>query len=86
MDSIPPVALGLSVAMGNPWLLGASLLAYASQYAGMAIFHRLFRFKPLLLLFFPLISIPLACCLGRALYHRWVHGAVWWRGRSLPLE
>ncbi len=79
----PPVVFGLALFTGNAWLLGASVFAYASQYFGLIIFRRLYDIVPVRLLFFPLNPIPTACCICRALYHRWVHGAVLWRGRSL---
>ena len=79
----PPAVFCFALFTGNVWLLGASVLAYASQYLGMIAFRRFFHVVPLRLLFYPLNPIPTACCICRALYHRWVHGAVLWRGRSL---
>lgn len=81
----PLVAACLGIVHQNTALLLAGLATYAAQYAMVWPARRLFPFRPLKLLFLPLVVFPLFCCYARALYYRWRHGAVFWRGRAVKV-
>jgi len=63
-----------------------ALGTYAIQYAATWAGHRLFQFRPLKALLFPLVAVPVICCMGRALYLYTQHGAVQWRGRTIRVR
>jgi len=81
----PVLAVILGALMPNPLLLFVGLGTYAIQYVSFFTVRRILRFRPLKLLFFPLVAIVGACCIGRALYyHR--KGAILWRGRTIKVK
>jgi hypothetical protein len=65
-------------------LLGLSgyLIPYASMWSG----RRLFPFNPWKALLYPLVAVPVFCCMARALYLYVVRGEVAWRGRSIKVH
>jgi hypothetical protein len=48
--------------------------------------RRLFPFHPLKSLLYPLVGIPVICCMARALFLYVVRGEVAWRGRSIRVR
>jgi GT2 family glycosyltransferase len=67
----------------RPSLLVMAIGTYGIQYATFWGGHRLFRFRPFKALLFPLVAIPVICCMARALYLYTHQGAVQWRGRTI---
>ena len=83
---LPVSLLIASVVIGHYGLLAASATTLACQFVGPLLFRHVIRFKPHKLVggfFFP---VTLFFCLARALYHRHVKKAVWWRGRSIAFR
>ena len=58
------------------------VIPYASMWSG----RRLFPFHPLKALCYPLVAIPVFCCMARALYLYLIRGEVAWRGRSIRVR
>ncbi len=58
------------------------VIAYASIWSG----RRLFPFHPVKALLFPLVCIPVFCCMSRALYLYVARGEVAWRGRTIRIR
>ncbi len=73
-------------AEGNATLALAGAVVYALQYAMLFAGRRLFRFRPIPALLFPLVVIPVACCMTRAWYLYKYRGAVEWRGRTIRVR
>ncbi len=65
-------------------LVGAA--GYLIPYASMWSSRRLFPFHPLKALLYPLVAIPVICCMGRALFLYLIRGEVAWRGRSIRVR
>jgi hypothetical protein len=65
-------------------LIGAAgyVIPYASMWSG----RRLFPFHPLKALCYPLVVVPVFCCMARALYLYLARGEVAWRGRSIRVR
>jgi GT2 family glycosyltransferase len=61
-------------------------VGYIIPYASMWSARRLFPFKPLKALFYPLVAVPVFCCMARALFLYLVRGEVAWRGRSIRVR
>ena len=59
---------------------------YLIPYASMWSSRRLFPFHPLKAILYPLVAIPVICCMGRALFLYLVRGEVAWRGRSIRVR
>jgi glycosyltransferase involved in cell wall biosynthesis len=81
----PVLAVILGALMANPLLLFVGLGTYAIQYVSFFTLRRILRFRPLKLLFFPLVVIVGTCCIGRALYYH-TKGAISWRGRTIKVK
>jgi GT2 family glycosyltransferase len=75
---------GLIEADAKLALVGAA--GYAIPYASMWSARRLFPFHPLKALLYPLVAIPVICCMARALFLYLVRGEVAWRGRSIRVR
>jgi hypothetical protein len=75
---------GLIEASASLLLVGAAgyLIPYASMWSG----RRMFPFHPLKGLLYPLVVVPVFCCMARALYLYLVRGEVAWRGRSIRVR
>jgi glycosyltransferase involved in cell wall biosynthesis len=58
------------------------IIPYASMWSG----RRLFPFHPLKALLYPLVVVPVFCCMARALYLYLIRGEVAWRGRSIRVR
>jgi glycosyltransferase involved in cell wall biosynthesis len=71
---------------GEPVLVAAAAGTYALQLAMIWSARRVFEFHPGKALLFPLVVIPVACCMVRALYLYVLHGAVEWRGRTVRVR
>jgi hypothetical protein len=71
---------------GDASLLLVGLAGYFIPYASMWSGHRLFPFHPLKALLYPLVVVPVFCCMARALYLFLVRGEVVWRGRSIRVR
>ncbi|MFI5456938.1 MAG: glycosyltransferase family 2 protein [Isosphaerales bacterium] len=72
-----------AVATGDVLLFtDADIVQYGMIWAG----RRIFRFRPLKALLFPLVVVPVICCMARALYLYTHHGAVHWRGRTIRVR
>ncbi len=80
---MPIYCFGAGIAEGNAALVVAAAATYGLQYAGLWQGRKLLRFHPSKALFFPLVVVPVICCLSRALYLHFVRGAVHWRGRTI---
>jgi glycosyltransferase involved in cell wall biosynthesis len=78
------VAAGLWARDRPLLMVGAS--TYALQYATLWLGRSLFGFHPGKALLFPLVPIPIACSMIRALYLYVARGAVQWRGRVVKLK
>jgi len=65
-------------------LTGAAV--YGIQYASVCTGRRLFRFSLLKVVLFPLVAIPVICCMTRAYYLYAYRGAVEWRGRTIRVR
>ena len=68
---------------GNGWLLAAGVGTYTLQLAMLWSGRSLFQFHPGKALLFPLVAVPNAFCMVRALYLYSLKGAIEWRGRTL---
>jgi glycosyltransferase involved in cell wall biosynthesis len=71
---------------GRPGLLMAGLATYSTQYAIIWLGRSVFQFHPLKVLLFPLVAVPVICCMARALYLYACAGAVHWRGRTIQVK
>jgi glycosyltransferase involved in cell wall biosynthesis len=71
---------------GNPALFVAGVATYALQLVIIYSGRRVFQFHPGKTLLFPLVVIPLSCCMVRALYLYALRGAVEWRGRIVQVR
>jgi glycosyltransferase involved in cell wall biosynthesis len=65
-------------------LTGAAgyLIPYASMWSG----RKLFPHNPWKTMLYPLVVIPVICCMARALYLYVLRGEVAWRGRSIRVR
>jgi chlorobactene glucosyltransferase len=64
----------------------AGVAGYVIGYGSLWSGRRLFPFHPLKALLFPLVVIPVACCMSRALFLYLVRGEVAWRGRTIRVR
>jgi glycosyltransferase involved in cell wall biosynthesis len=71
---------------GNLVLVTVATITYALQYAMIWSGRSLFQFQPAKALLFPLVAIPVFCCMVRALYLYSLKGAVEWRGRTIRVR
>ena len=78
------IALGLTIA-DDARLTLIALGTYAIQYAMLFSTWSVITFRPITALLFPLCAFSVAACIVRALMHRWLRGAVCWRGRSIRI-
>jgi glycosyltransferase involved in cell wall biosynthesis len=83
---VPIATVVLGIVRPNNIMIAAGMSAYVIQAGLLLLLLRFCRFRSAKALFFPLAAIPVMCCIGKALYHRWATGAVAWRGRVLPLR
>jgi hypothetical protein len=65
-------------------LVGAAgyVIPYVSMWSG----RRIFPFRPHKAMLYPLVVVPVFCCMARALYLYVVRGEVAWRGRSIRVR
>lgn len=82
---MPLLAVILGVLNTNPLLLLVGVTTYGFQYLSFFSVRRLVRFRPLKLLFFPLVAIVAACCILRALVSH-TKGSIIWRGREIKVK
>jgi glycosyltransferase involved in cell wall biosynthesis len=82
---IPLLAIFLGILSTNLLLLLVGLTAYGFQYLSFFWIRRLMRFRPLKLLFYPLVAIVAACCILRALVSH-ARGSILWRGREIKVK
>ena len=82
---MPLLAVVLGVLNTNSLLLLVGLTTYGVQYLSFFSVRRLMRFRPLKLLFFPLVAIVAACCISRALVSH-TKGSILWRGREIKVR
>ena len=82
----PPAAVVIGAVAGHVMLVSAGVGIYTFQFAGLLLSRRLFGFRKLKLLFFPLIPIVIAACTARALYYLKIKGSVLWRGREINVS
>jgi chlorobactene glucosyltransferase len=68
-----------------PIMAIAGLSAYCIQISLLFLVLPFCRLRLGKAVWFPLAAFPVMCCIGKALYHRLVNGAVAWRGRVIPL-
>jgi hypothetical protein len=73
-------------AEGNVVLLTAGVATYAIQYGLLLSSRRLFQFHPAKVLLFPLVIVPVICCMTRALCLHFFQGSVHWRGRTIRVR
>jgi chlorobactene glucosyltransferase len=81
----PILAVSLGVLTLKPLLLIIGLSTYCIQYVSFFSVRRIFRFRPLKLLLFPLTAIVGTCCLVRALLYC-SKGEIFWRGRTIRVK
>jgi hypothetical protein len=82
----PIVCVVSGVVERNALLLVAGMTTYAIQYGLLWASRRLFTFQPAKALLFPLVIVPVACCMTRAFYLHFFRGAVHWRGRTIRIR
>jgi Glycosyl transferase family 2 len=82
----PIVALASGVVDRDPGLVLTGLTTYGIQYGSLWLGRTLFRFHPLKALGFPLVALPVICCMARAFYLYFARGAVHWRGRTIRVR
>jgi glycosyltransferase involved in cell wall biosynthesis len=73
-------------AEGNLALALTGVGVYALQIAIFCLGRRLFRFSLAKVLLFPLVALPVICCMTRACYLYLWRGAVEWRGRTIRVR
>lgn len=83
---IPLATAVLGIARREPVMIAVGLAAYLIQAALVLLASRMCRIRMFKAMFFPLAVFPVASCIARALYHRWISGAVAWRGRVIPIS
>jgi glycosyltransferase involved in cell wall biosynthesis len=83
---MPLVCIGSGVLERNLVLVLTGLATYALQYATLWTGRKIFSFHPGKALFFPLIAIPVICCMAKALYLYSWRGEVHWRGRTVRVR
>jgi glycosyltransferase involved in cell wall biosynthesis len=71
---------------GNPLLVTIAAATYSLQFAMVWSGRTLFQFHPGKALLFPLVAVPVFCCMVRALYLYSLRGAVEWRGRTIRVR
>jgi glycosyltransferase involved in cell wall biosynthesis len=82
-----PIYCAIAGVMENNAALAAvGAAGYIMGYAAMWPGRRLFPFNPLKALLYPLVVVPVICCMARALYLYLVRGEVAWRGRSIRVR
>jgi chlorobactene glucosyltransferase len=80
---MPVYCAAAGVWEARPSLLLLGLGAYGIQYAIIWMSRPIFRYRSFKALLFPLVAVPVACCMGRALYLYTCKGSVHWRGRTI---
>ena len=82
----PLVCAVLGMVEGDRLLVAAGIATYAIQLAMLWSARSLFQFHPGKALLFPLVAVPNAFCMVRALYLYILKGAVEWRSRTIPVR
>jgi hypothetical protein len=82
----PIAAVVIGVARQDLLMAMTGLGTYAVQAALLALVIPVCHLRWIKALCFPLAPIPVVCCISRALYHRYRHGAVLWRGRAVSIR
>ena len=67
-------------------LVAAGAGTYALQLATMWLGRPVCQFHPVKVLLFPLVAVPCAFCMVRALYLFALKGMVEWRGRTVAVR
>jgi hypothetical protein len=70
----------------RPGLVLLAVGTYAIQCAMIWGGRGVFRYHPLKVLLFPLVPVPVICCMARAIYLYLHRGAVEWRGRTVRVR
>jgi chlorobactene glucosyltransferase len=86
VDWMPVYGAIAGLVESNIALFAAATFTYALQYALLWSSRDLFSFHRGKALFFPLVVVPLICCMLRALYLHFCRGAVHWRGRTIRVR
>jgi hypothetical protein len=82
-----PIYCAVGGAMeGHFGLALAAVATYVLQLTMIWSSRRVFQFHPAKALLFPLVAIPVICCMMRALYLYSLRGAVEWRGRTVRVR
>ena len=82
---VPFLCMGIGAATQHPVYIYPGAAIYIFQYATLFFSRGLFRFRPLKLLFFPLVVIVAGCCITRALFF-YTRGSIWWKGREISVD
>jgi hypothetical protein len=86
VNAMPVYGALAGLVEGNIALCAAAAVAYGLQYAMLWSARDLFAFHRGKALFFPLVIVPVICCMTRALYLYYFRGAVHWRGRTIRVR
>lgn len=82
-----PIYSAIAAAVDGDLVLAAVAAGtYAMQYAIIWSGRSVFEYRPWKALVFPLVAIPIFCCMIRALYLYTRRGAVEWRGRTIRVR
>ncbi|TWT83994.1 4,4'-diaponeurosporenoate glycosyltransferase [Planctomycetes bacterium CA13] len=80
---VPILTFVLGCQARNTWMMATGLGAYLTQACLLLPAARLSRIQWAKAICFPAAAIPVFCCFAKALYHHYLHGGVYWRGRVL---
>ena len=83
---VPIATCVLGALRAEPGMIVAGVAPYIIQVALLLLIVRMCRIRWIKALCFPLAAAPVMCCFLKALYYRYVSGAVAWRGRVIPLD
>jgi hypothetical protein len=81
----PPLGVVVGVATGNALLTALGLPAILLQLGLIASVRSWCMFQWHKAIFYPLCAVQCACCIVRALFHRFSNRAVLWRGRAISV-
>jgi glycosyltransferase involved in cell wall biosynthesis len=81
----PPLGVVVGVATGDVLLASLGLAAIVLQLVLFASVRPWCRFQWHKAIFYPLCAVQCACCIVRALFHRFSNRAVLWRGRAISV-
>lgn len=82
----PLLAVVIGLVRKDPLLAGVATATYGIQYGLLWLGRRIFVFRPIPALAFPLVAVVVVCCMARAFYFHVFEGAVRWRGRTVRVR